>query len=49
MPIIISAAHFGSGENEVDLNADNFGMSKGGLINATGNVRPVSSKTRMQL
>jgi len=38
MPIIISAAHFGSGENEVDLNADNFEMSKGGIVKAIGNV-----------
>ena len=38
MPIIISAAHFGSGESEADINADNFEMLKDGIVKAIGNV-----------
>jgi len=38
MPIIIPAVQFGSGDSEVDLNADNFEMIKGGAVKAIGNV-----------
>jgi len=38
LPLIGSAAHFGSGENEADINADSFEMLKGGVVKAIGNV-----------
>ena len=38
LPMVLSAATFGSGKDEADINADSFEMLKGGIIKAVGNV-----------